>query len=295
VGSHNGSWGIDTSQGVQWDESGKPYFNTTDGLRSYISPDQAVQGTADSRDPRLNAYGESLGAHYDPTSGNYQSAMKPGGLFHSGDTWNNEKGQIENPIAWGNILGLAIGGGIGAEALLPALGGAGAAAGGGAASAGESTGMTAAELAAAPGLGSTAPGVVAGSSIGSGGAMSGIGSALSKIGLDPTSLILGTLKLLGGPQKLKSFEGTGATDPRTALLNALQADYRTGQNVMDRKPVSLRSYLPKPASPVYIPGLNVQLGGGLGDFSNYQNPYQDNPAFPSNNDPLGKKKPGETY
>lgn len=87
--------------------------------------------------------------------------------------------------------------------------------------------------------------------------------------LDPTGLALAGMSLFGGgddgQQKRKSFGGTGLTDPRNSLYQALAAINRLGQGLAERRPTRLRSsYVQKGPEPVSIPGLPFQIGGGLG-------------------------------
>ena len=93
-------------------------------------------------------------------------------------------------------------------------------------------------------------------------------SKIFKGGIDPTSLLFGALSLFGGnngPQQRESFGGTGLTDPRNALYQALQGTYRAGAGMEQRTPPRLRSSYVQPGpSPVTVPGLNFQIGGGLG-------------------------------
>jgi len=95
--------------------------------------------------------------------------------------------------------------------------------------------------------------------------------------MDPTSLALGGLSLLGGgdeQQQRQSYRQPGSpTDPIQALYYAISAASRLGQGMQEKGPVRLRSSIaPPPPVPVSIPGLGFQIGGGLG-----RDPAIDNP------------------
>ncbi len=168
-------------------------------------------------------------------------------------------------------MGLGIAGGIGAQGLNGLLAGGGAGAGAGASPAvGAGPGMAGASgvLPSTPigGVGALvnapASGTAFGNMLGAGGAASGAGGgikgALGKFlgGIDPTTAVLGGLSLLGGDgQELQSFEGSGRTDPKTALNRAMGGTDELmkvlGPRVMN-------------ANPVVLPELPMQIGGGLG-------------------------------
>lgn len=118
----------------------------------------------------------------------------------------------------------------------------------------------------------------AGLAAGGGSTMAGGASGILK-GLIPDSktLILSLLSLMGngGPQR-ESFRDPGQmTDPKQALQQSLNGIYRLGQGVSEMGPVKLRSsYVQGPPSPVTIPGLPFQIGGGMG-----RDPALDNPAL----------------
>lgn len=117
----------------------------------------------------------------------------------------------------------------------------------------------------APTVAASAAPAAGGGSAAAGGAMAGFGKFLGKI--DPTTAILGGLSLLGGDdggQERKSFDGTSADPVKilTALLGEIQG---LGTALKSRGPVQLRSsVVPPPPSPVSIPGIPFQIGGGLG-------------------------------
>lgn len=86
--------------------------------------------------------------------------------------------------------------------------------------------------------------------------------------LDPTGLLLGGLSLLGGdegPQKRQSYaQGGSITDPKQSLYQFLKGSHLMGQGLAQREPLKLNGYVPDAPKPVSIPGLGIQIGGGLG-------------------------------
>lgn len=130
------------SNGMQYDEQGRPYFLTQDGQRSYVSPVAMGQ-----KPPEDNT-----------------------GIFHSAPQWNQHSGNFETPFDWGNLLSMGVAGGLGAGAASAAgLFGGGASAGGSAASAAGGSPMAGGMLpgASANGLigGSGLPGALASHSL----------------------------------------------------------------------------------------------------------------------------------
>lgn len=121
--------GDDYYRSIQWDERGNPYQLTASGKRSYITPTAAA--TAHTDDPvgaRLAAWANGKGSTYDQPG----AGVPQGGFFHGTGSWNGEEGQYKQPINWGNIASLAIGGAIGAPLAAGALAGAGGGAASGA-------------------------------------------------------------------------------------------------------------------------------------------------------------------
>lgn len=187
-----------------------------------------------------------------------------------GYDWNDSgygrsNAPIEDSGFWDGLakaMPWIVGGGMGlgvAQAAAP-LFGAGAGAGGAAAEAG-GTGSSVGGAgigASAAGAGSTAAGV--------GSTAAGAGMNYGKMfgKLDPTTMILGALSLLGGDdgQKRQSYTGQ-MTSPENTLHQALEAASRLGQGLAERKPTRLRGIADAP-KPIQIPGLPFQIGGGLG-------------------------------
>lgn len=157
---------------VLWD-NGKPYWKTASGGKTYIPPLVAAQ----MRDnPRAQAWAAQQGVQIQyggtdeqPTVQNITNNAAPGGsLFHERGQWNPETGEWDQPINWGNIASLAVGGFIAAPAVA-ALAGSGAAgsgaAGTGAATSGTSAGVgsgSLASLGAAPAAAGTGSAVTGG-------------------------------------------------------------------------------------------------------------------------------------
>jgi len=181
MADHTGNWYPLTNQGVQWDAQGKPYYNTSDGLRSYIPPISAAQYRDD---PKMLAWAKAHGASI--TTGangqlNVQSGAPEGGFWHGNGEWDSQTGQYDQPFNWGNLLSLGIGGAIAAPLVAGALGGsaAGAGAGSGAADAAGSAagGVGLGETGAATGLAGSGLGGAAGAGgvgIGETGATTGL-------------------------------------------------------------------------------------------------------------------------
>jgi hypothetical protein len=84
-----------------------------------------------------------------------------GGLIHGRSEWDSKTGEYSQPINWGNIMSLAVGGAIAAPFVAAAVGAGAGAGAGGAAGAGEAAGGTLASTAGATGIGTLAPGVAA--------------------------------------------------------------------------------------------------------------------------------------
>lgn len=106
-------------------------------------------------------------------------------------------------------------------------------------------------------------------------------SGMNKAGLDPTMLALGLMSMLGGPDGPKSFSGTTA-DPVKTLTDALGASKSLMAQIGSRGPARLRSsYVAPPPSPVSLPGIPFQIGGGLG-----RDPALDNPDLLQGREPM---------
>src|ERR1700741_3808069 len=90
--------------GIQYDERGRPFILTPDGRKSFISP-VAMGGQA-------------------PTDET--------GIYRKGPQWDQNKGDWETPLDWGNILSTVVGGGLTAGVANAAMAGGAAAGGGGA-------------------------------------------------------------------------------------------------------------------------------------------------------------------
>lgn len=72
--------------------------------------------------------------------------------------------------------------------------------------------------------------------------------------------------LFGGSDQQEMKPYTGSVAPQRSLEEAMQAIKGFGNNLERRGPAQLRSAVmpPPPAKPIRIPGLDVQIGGGLG-------------------------------
>lgn len=95
-------------QKVLWDDKGPYNADPVTGAKHYIPPMTAVEMTDD---PRVVAWGQSKGASYDPNNPAATTAGAPsGGLFSSRGQWNDQTGQYDQGINWGNILSLVVAG-----------------------------------------------------------------------------------------------------------------------------------------------------------------------------------------
>lgn len=123
---------------------------------------------------------------------------------------------------------------------------------------------------------------------GAGGGISGFLGKMSKAGLDPTTLALGGMSMLGGPSdNLKSNDKT-SIDPVTRMTEALDALKQSSANIASRGPTQLRSsFVPAPPAAINVPGVPFQIGGGLG-----RDPALDNPALLEGAAPQNPFAPG---
>ncbi len=87
--------------------------------------------------------------------------------------------------------------------------------------------------------------------------------------MDPLTIAAIASSLFGGlfggggePQEKKSYSGMAS--PQRTLEDALRMTLGAGRGLESRGPVQLRSVVPKGPEPIRIPGLNFQIGGGLG-------------------------------
>lgn len=178
----------------------------------------------------------------------------------------NQKGGFAGMPGWAK--GLIAGGAIGGSMLIPGVGPAvlnglkgslGFGGGGGASNA------------AMSGSGAYAVPEVGSASASGGGGMNILGGLKDfflggngKKGMDPTSLLLGGLSLLGGDgEEVNSFKGTSA-DPVMRMTEALDAIKALSNHITSRGPARLKAPNFEPPAPVDIPGLGFQIGGGLG-------------------------------
>jgi hypothetical protein len=207
------------------------------------------------------------------------------------DQWRARRHEFQDP-PWmtrhgGQLAALAAAAAF-APAAMSFMGGAGAAGGGTAGGAGGVYGVAPGSLAmgsagggagffgGAAGAGTAAAGTAAAGTGAANVASKGfLGTLFGKGGLDPTTLLLGGLSLLGGDdaQKRGSFVGTGQSDPTNALNFAMDLMKKLGSGLQAQGPVHLRgsSVAPGPA-PVTIPGIPFQIGGGLGTDPSLANP-----------------------
>jgi hypothetical protein len=246
---------------VLWAD-GKPYWLKADGSKSFIPPATAGQ----LNDPRAKQWAASMGYKQDTGGQVLQNDVFDGreaSFAKNRGHWDPDSGDIKQDTDWTNIVttGLAS-----VPLAAGALSAAGVGAGGGASPA----------ASASPGLHTAVPNTAA---MGSQGVSQGaskmgfldtikkwaLGGAGGGGGLDPTMMILGALSMLGGDGGPNSFKGTGA-DPVKAMEAQLSDIRSLGQGLQNRGPAKLsrRSVVQPGPEPVNIPGLNFQIGGGLG-------------------------------
>lgn len=101
---HSGSWY--PVGPIQYDPSGKPYQNTSDGQKNYLSP-RAMNPTG-------------------------PSGIPGGSLLHHHGEFNSETGNVDQPFAWDNLMAMGTAGAMAAPFVAPALGAGGGGAGAGA-------------------------------------------------------------------------------------------------------------------------------------------------------------------
>lgn len=212
----------------------RPFFELEGGGRSYVSP--VAMGTGE----------------------------KPGDNFFRTTHWDQDAGKWERDTNWGNIGALATGAYLGSVALPAVLSGAPSAAQ--AASTGAIDSMPGAATQAGNIGALSAPGAPTAAGAGGGKGMLGsLGKLFGKGGLDPTMLLLSGLSMFGGGEGRQSFAGKGTADPVAMLQAALARNEAMGQSAQQKGPARLRSSMVSaPPQPVNLPGLGMQIGGGLG-------------------------------
>lgn len=189
-------------QHVLWDQ-GKPYWNTASGGRVYIPPMVAAQ---ERSDPKLMAWakakGVSIDYQTDPETGELtvgpggvtNTAAPSGGIFHQRGEWNQDTGEFDTPLDWGNILSMVVGGAITAGVASALMGG------GAAADAAVSTAIETGSVDAGVAAGTAAGGTLASTTIGT-------GLATLPAGLAPSGAVASAL---GGGSTLGAAGGTAA-------------------------------------------------------------------------------------
>lgn len=219
-------------------------------MRSDYGVKQGAQGTNYTQFP-----GQSDPNYISPVAFGEAPPPDTTGILHHAPQWNNHSGNWETPFDWGNLLNIGVGAGLGAGAL-DAFGAFGAGAGAGS-GAGPST---ASNIAATTAASHAAP-----ASLAAGGGKGLMAGIFSK-GLDPTTMLLGAMSLFGnqgsGPQQREPF--TGSVDPQLLLKQVMDTANRLGSQISSQGPTRLKSHIPPPPSPISIPGLPFQIGGGMG-------------------------------
>ncbi len=233
---------------MQYDERGRPYIDSQQlGRRIYVSPG-AVRTSTDPRDQAFVA----------------NTPETPDNFFRTSN-WNQYTGEEDRGMNWGNIGALATGAYLGSVALPAVLGSAPTAAQGASTAASEAGGgiLPSANIAVPNAV---ARSVTTGAGTGGGNGMLGsLGKLFGKGGLDPTMLLLSGLSMFGGGEGRQSFKGKGTADPVAMLQAALARNEAMGQSLQNRGPARLRSSaVSAPPQPVNLPGLGLQIGGGLG-------------------------------
>lgn len=219
MADHTGSWYPLTQQGVQWDASGNPYYNTSDGQHSYLPPIAAAQ---ERSDPKLLAWAKSQGANvtYGPNDANGNPTVSdvrtgaPQGGFGGNYHWNSEQGGYDKDNFFDSSLGGLILGGaaVGGPIAFGAMAGGGAGAGATATTTGASASTAGASTTAGL-LPSTTigtgmvPAVTGGTGMAAGGGGMGFLSSL-KTGLDLFNKGSSAVDALKGPSAANSLSTT---------------------------------------------------------------------------------------
>lgn len=199
---------------------GLVYQVGSDGQRHYVSP--AAMTPAQLRESQQ-------GLPHDPANFYDRSQIPKGGFLRGRGEWDAEKGEWDQPINWGNLMGAGIGGAIAAPFAASALGSMFG--GGGSAAAGTGTGVGASTLPATA-LPGAASAMTSAGSIGAGmgggtaglGAAAGGGSALGSIAREATKGLGGRAveAAIAGLAGLPGLMGGGPTDQEQALTRRLE-------------------------------------------------------------------------
>jgi hypothetical protein len=241
-------------------------MDPNDPFQNPISDGQRVENAR----ARASRAGTPIGSGYlNPESGELQDPDRGFGRAIL------SKPQIMVPLVLGSgiLAGGAFGGGFGG--MLPGGGGGASTA----ASVAPEISVSSSQVTPAV----TSAAAAGGPSTSGGSALAGFGKLFGGKGLDPTALLLTGLSLFGGDegQERQSFSGTDV-DPVATLKKALGAITSMGANLGSRGPTKLRSSVVQPGpSPVQIPGLPFQIGGGLG-----VDPALANPSLLETQNPL---------
>jgi len=173
---------------------------------------------------RLNPVGLALRTPASDPSSAWHSMYQSGGLIHGRSEWDSSSGEYSQPINWGNIMALAVGGGIAAGFVIPAAAAASAGSGAGA-GAGAGAG-TLASSTIAPTLG-TLPAVAASGAVP---AALGTGTAIGA-----GTATGGTLASLAGT----AAPAASAAGPGAAAASGPLASGLTGATTTAAVPASL--------------------------------------------------------
>lgn len=182
----------------------------------------------------------------------------------------NQKGGFAGMPTWAKVALAAAPAAATAGFGLAGMGPLAAMGGGGAGAGGTGAGLTAASNFASTQIPQAVAGTAAtkGATMG-GGFLSGLKDYFlggnGKKGMDPTTLLLGGLSMLGGDEEINSFKGTSA-DPVRRMTEALDMIKSLSSNIAARGTPRMRAPQSEfePPAPVEIPGLGFQIGGGLG-------------------------------
>lgn len=242
---------------IQYDETGRPYFQFPGQKRNYVSP-VALGGQRPE----------------DTTS-----------ILHHGPQWNQHAGKWETPFDWGNFLNIVVGAGLGAGAIDAIAGAGGAAAGG--AGAGGGGGATAAP-AVLPSTNFTALTPLGGVGVIPPSAYGATGSALAGgLGTGATaSAGDAAMNALLHPDEPAGSPPAEGYDPNAPSFPGGGGDTISGDNTVPGLPNAFLTWVKDPKNwaklAPLIPLLTLAHGGGSGGTGGAPGPgLLDNPGLKS--------------
>jgi hypothetical protein len=213
---------------IRFDESGRPYYTTQSGQRSYLPP--AIAGQ--SGNPRAVQWAESQGYRLTrdasgAATGVQDSSVPTGGFTRSRGEWNPQSGQYDQGLNMSGLGGAILGGATVAPMALGALGVgplATAAGGSGASGSGAVGGTELGGWLPSQSMGASMSATPMYPTVGAGTAAGGVGATAGASGG-----LSGVLKALTGSQNLPSLIGLG-----TSLMGGMGGGGTNGSAEADR-------------------------------------------------------------